>query len=248
MIDALEVKHLTVSFARDPVLWDVSFSVPEGHLTAIVGPNGAGKSTLIKALLGLVPMKSGTVRFLGERREAIQDKIAYIPQRSEIDWNFPITVKEFVLMGCFGRLGLFKRAALADHIDAEKALETVEMSSFASRQIGELSGGQKQRVFIARALMQKATLFLMDEPFQGIDHATEKMLLALFQQFKSEGKSLFIVHHDLNSVASIFDWAVLLNLRLVASGKVADCFNEEMLTKAYGKSAYLFEEAVRKVK
>lgn len=246
MSDALFVQHLTVSFGRQPVLWDLNIAVPPGHLTAIIGPNGAGKSTLIKALLGLIPLKSGQIHFFGKPLDEVRSDIAYIPQRSEIDWNFPITLREFVLMGRYGRLGLFKRPTIADHKAVDEALESVEMLAFSERQIGELSGGQQQRGFIARAYMQEATLYLMDEPFQGIDHATEKLLGTLFKKLQEKGKSLFIVHHDLNTVTSIFDWVVLLNLRLVASGPTKSCYNEENLVKTYGKSAQLFEEVVKR--
>jgi manganese/zinc/iron transport system ATP- binding protein len=237
--EILKVSQLTVNYEKAPVLWDIEFTIPSGgHLVAIIGPNGAGKSTLLKALLGLVKRTSGLVNFFDR-------EIAYMPQRGEIDWDFPITAYEVVLMGALrkGFLGFSTRAARKK---AREVLEKVGMSKFAERPIACLSGGQQQRLFIARALMQEADVYLMDEPFAGIDAATESDLLGLFHELKSQGKTLIIVHHDLATVEKYFDWVVVLNSCLIACGPMATTFSPEILMKAYGKNPTLLNEAVRR--
>jgi manganese/zinc/iron transport system ATP- binding protein len=242
---ALEAHQLTVNYDKTPVLWDISFAIPQGHLVAIVGPNGAGKSTLIKAALNLIKPLSGKVEFFGHSLKEMQKRIAYVPQRETVDWDFPITVQELVLMGRYGQLGLFRQPKKADRAAADYYLEKVGMLPYAHRQISQLSGGQQQRVFIARALLQEADIYFMDEPFAGIDLTTEKMIMDILRELKSQGKTVFVVHHDLNTVESYFDWGILLNMRLIAAGPIKEIFNKENLHSAYGKSFSLFDEAVK---
>ncbi len=242
-LNAVTVENLTVQYEKTPALWEIDFSIPAGMLVGVLGPNGAGKSTLIKALLGILKPISGSISFFGMPYKGMKKKIAYVPQRTSVDWDFPITVLDVVLMGRYGKLGLLKWVGKKDRIAAEKVLERVGMLPFAQRQIRELSGGQQQRVFLARALLQDADLYFMDEPFAGIDMATEKALVDLLADLKAEGKTLFIVHHDLTTVKNYFDWVILLNSCLIACGPVADVFHEDNLKKAYGTSAYLVTEA-----
>ncbi|MES2344507.1 MAG: metal ABC transporter ATP-binding protein [Chlamydiota bacterium] len=242
---AVEVEQLTVNYDQTPVLWDVCFAVPQGKLVGIIGPNGAGKSTLLKAMLGIVKPLSGKVSFFSESLKKMFKKIAYVPQRSSVDWDFPITVLDLVLMGRYGKLGIFKWPRAADKEAARNALNLVGMLSFADRQIGQLSGGQQQRIFIARALLQDADIYLMDEPFAGVDMATEQAIISLLDQLKMQGKTLFVVHHDLNSVDRYFDWVILLNTGLVATGPVSEVFHAENIERAYGKSAQLLDEAAK---
>lgn len=232
---AWEVEDLHVNYGKKQVLWDVSFSVPTGVMVAIVGPNGAGKSTLLKTALGLVKPLSGKIE--------IKQKIAYVPQRESVDWDFPITALELVLMGRYGRLGLFGRLRQADRESAQRSLELVGMGDFANTQIGQLSGGQQQRLFIARALVQGGDLFFLDEPFTGVDLATEKSIVSLLNKQREEGKTIFAVHHDLPTVEEYFDWVILLNTRLIACGPVKEVFNAENLALTFGKSQELFDEA-----
>ena len=240
---ALESDALNVNYGKTPILWDVTFKIPRGVLVGVIGPNGAGKSTLLKAALGLVAPLSGKISLLGAPLSEVRQKIAYVPQRESIDWDFPITAEEVVLMGRFGRLGLFGRPRKADREAAAAALEMVGMSPFAQRQISQLSGGQQQRLFIARALVQNADLFLLDEPFAGVDLATEKALMELLRRLKSEGKTVLCVHHDLPTVEEYFDWVLLLNTRLLACGPAKEAFVKENLSRAFGKSQWLFDEA-----
>ncbi|MES2121786.1 MAG: ABC transporter ATP-binding protein, partial [Chlamydiota bacterium] len=227
------------------VLWDVQFSIPEGKLVGVIGPNGAGKSTLLKALLGMVKPLSGKVEFFGQPLKKVLDRVAYVPQRNSVDWDFPITAFEVVLMGRYGKMGCLKRPKAADKEAAEHALELVGMLPFAKRQISQLSGGQQQRLFIARALLQDADLYLMDEPFAGVDMATEKAIIALLDKLKSKGKTLLVVHHDLTTVDAYFDWVIMLNTCLIACGSVADVYHQESILKTYGRSATLLEEAAK---
>ncbi len=243
MKQAFEVENLFVNYDRTAVLWDVSFSIPTGVLVGILGPNGAGKSTLLKTSLGLVRPLSGKIEFLGMPLNKARSKIAYVPQRESVDWDFPITVLEVALMGRYGRLGAFTRVRKADREAAKSALELVGMSEFADRQIGELSGGQQQRLFLARAIVQNPDLFLLDEPFAGIDLATEKTIIELLKKLRSLGKTVIVVHHDLPTVPEYFDWAMLLNTRLIACGPVSEVFNKENMHLTFGQGAALFEEA-----
>jgi len=242
---AFEMDQLFVGYDCHTILWDISFSVPSGVMLCIVGPNGAGKSTLLKAALGLVRPLSGKIDFFGEPLEKVRSKVAYVPQRESVDWDFPITAFEVVLMGRYGKLGLFQKLRKADYESAQNALELVGMSAFAKEQIGELSGGQQQRLFIARALVQNPDLFLLDEPFAGIDLATEKILVDLLKKLSTQGKTIIVVHHDLPTVTEYFDWALLMNRHLVACGPISQVFHKENLLKAYGKTSSLFEEALK---
>lgn len=242
---AFQVHQLTVNYDKTPVLWDISCEVPQGRLVGIVGPNGAGKSTLIKAALGLIKPISGKIEFFGLPLKEVNKRIAYVPQRESVDWDFPITARELVLMGRYGRLGLFRWPRKADWIAADRYLEMVGMMPYANRQISQLSGGQQQRVFIARALLQEADIYFMDEPFAGIDLATEKVIMNILGKLKSEGKTVFVVHHDLNTTQSYFDWAILLNMKLVACGPVKEVFTTDNLLATYGKSFSLLDEALK---
>ncbi|MBS0620953.1 MAG: metal ABC transporter ATP-binding protein [Verrucomicrobia bacterium] len=241
----LTVDQLSVGYDKTPVLWDVHFEIPKGKLVGIVGPNGAGKSTLLKALLGMISPLSGKVEFFGFPLKRVRDKVAYIPQRNSVDWDFPISAFEVVLMGRYGKLGYLKRPNAADREAVMRALETVGMLAFADRQISELSGGQQQRLFIARALLQDADLYLMDEPFAGVDMATEKAIIALMDKWKAQGKTLLVVHHDLSTVGTYFDWVILLNTCLIACGPVADVFHSDSILRTYGKGSALLEEAAK---
>jgi manganese/zinc/iron transport system ATP- binding protein len=232
---ALELRRLTVSYGSRPVVWDVDAAFPTGALSAIVGPNGAGKSTLLRAALGLVPADAGQALILGRPARAALDRVAYVPQRDAVDWDFPITVREVVEMGRYRATGWFRRVGPADRAVAEQALERVGMTPFAHRQIGRLSGGQRQRVFLARALAQDAPVLMMDEPFAGVDARTEAALLDLLRELReSDGRSIIVVHHDLGTVKAAFDWALMLNVRAVACGPVAEALAPENLRRAYG--------------
>lgn len=230
----LEIHDLTVSYERKPVLWDIDLSIPKGSLVGIIGPNGAGKSTLIKAVMGLLPLSSGYVKLMDKNLDEVRNKISYVPQRESVDWDFPISVFEVVLMGRYGKMGLMRRPSKKDKEVALQSLEQVGMSAFASRQISQLSGGQQQRVFLARALAQEADLYLMDEPFVGVDAATESAIIILLREMRAAGKTVIVVHHDLQSAAEYFDWVVLLNMRLVASGETKTTLTPALLEETYG--------------
>ena len=231
---ALETRRLTVSYGARPVLWDVDAQFPAGALSAIVGPNGAGKSTLLKAALGLIPTDAGQALADGRPVGQVRDRIAYVPQRDEVDWDFPITVREVVEMGRYAQTGWFRRVRRSEAALVAECLERVGMTGYGNRQIGRLSGGQRQRVFIARALAQQAPLMVMDEPFAGVDARTEASLLELLGELRDEGRSVVVVHHDLQTVRASFDWALLLNVRAVAAGPVAEVLAPETLRRAYG--------------
>lgn len=243
---ALKVRQLTVYYGKSPAVWDLSFDVPPGVVCAIVGPNGAGKSTLLKAVLGIVEPASGQISLLGEPLKKMRQRVAFVPQRSEVDWSFPVRVIDVVLMGGYGRLGWIRRPSKRDRAAAMAALEKVGMADYSLRQIQQLSGGQQQRVFLARALLQDAEIYFLDEPFAGIDMATEKVVVDLLQQLSREGKTIFVVHHDLNTVESYFNWLILLNMRLVGCGPVEEIFDARHLEEAYGKSHLLFGEVVKR--
>jgi manganese/zinc/iron transport system ATP- binding protein len=240
---AFEVHDLTVAYQRRPVLWDVDFEIPPGKLVAIVGPNGAGKSTLIKASLGLLPLASGKVEIYGKPFRQQRGLVGYVPQRESVDWDFPVDVRDVVLMGTYGRLGWFRRPGAAERALAERCLEQVGMLAYARRQIRQLSGGQQQRVFLARALAEDAQLYFLDEPFAGVDAATEAAIVQLLQALRSRGKTLLVVHHDLHTVREYFDHVILLNMRLVACGPVSQAFTPENLQKTYGGRLTLLDQA-----
>ncbi|EHQ88001.1 metal ABC transporter ATP-binding protein [Desulfosporosinus youngiae] len=243
----VEVEDLTVAYDAKPVLWDVDLKIPKGRLMAIVGPNGAGKTTLIKAMLNLLTSVSGVIRFLpGETGGSAKNKnrIGYVPQSGSVDWDFPATVLDVVLMGRYGLLGWVKRPGKKDMEIAKQTLQKVGMERFASRQISQLSGGQQQRVFLARALVQEAEIYFMDEPFKGVDAQTEKAIVLLLKELKDQGKTVVVVHHDLQTVADYFDWVTLINLRVVASGPVEEVFHEENLKAVYRSSGALLKSKV----
>lgn len=241
----LHLENVTVSYEKVPVLWDVSFEIPEGELVGILGPNGAGKSTLLKTVLGFINPIVGKISFWGNSLKDVQKKLAYIPQKESVDWDFPITVRELVLMGRYGTLGFFKHLKPADFIACDHYLKVVGLTQLADRQIGQLSGGQKQRAFIARALIQEADVYFLDEPFAGVDAATEQVLVNLLKSLALSGKTIFIVHHDLNMVSNLFSWTLLLNLRLIASGKTSEVFTAKNIEQAYGKNYSLLGDAIK---
>ncbi|MEM9380878.1 MAG: metal ABC transporter ATP-binding protein [Planctomycetota bacterium] len=231
---ALELVGLTVAYDAVPVVWDASLRLERGRLLAIVGPNGAGKSSLIKAVLGMVPRVAGRVRSFGSDPAQDRSRVAYVPQRTSVDWDFPASVLDVVVMGTYGRLGWFRRPGRAEHEAARAALATVEMDGFEGRQISELSGGQQQRVFLARALVQDADLYLMDEPFAGVDAVTERAIVSILQRLRDAGTTIVCVHHDLTTVADTFDDVVLLNCDVVAFGPVESTFTRENVEATYG--------------
>lgn len=230
----LDIHNLSVSYAQKPVLWDINLELFPGKVIGIIGPNGAGKSTLIKAVMGLIPIDSGSIEIFGKPLQEVRKQVSYVPQRASVDWDFPASVFDVVLMGRYAHLGLFKRPRQADKDIAMHALKQVEMQNLAHRQIGQLSGGQQQRIFIARALTQEADLYFMDEPFVGVDAATEKSIITLLRQLASKGKSIIVVHHDLQTAPQYFDWIVLLNMRLVGVGPAQEMLQPELLQATYG--------------
>ena len=231
---AIEVTDLTVAYQDKPVLWDIDLDVPPGVLLSIVGPNGAGKTTLIKAILGLVRPAAGNVLIYDKPYEAQRRIVGYVPQRGTVDWDFPTNVLDVVMMGRYGALGWIKRPRKQERELAMNALEKVGMEGYATRQISQLSGGQQQRVFLARALVQDSTVYLMDEPFQGVDATTERAIVDLLQELRANGKTVVVVHHDLQTVTDYFDWVMLLNIRRIASGPVEETFTPENLRETYG--------------
>jgi manganese/zinc/iron transport system ATP- binding protein len=247
-MNILEVEQLTVNYEKTSVLWDINFSIPEKKIVGILGPNGAGKSTLLKALLGLVRPLSGNITFFGKPLAEVRQKVGYVPQRSSVDWDFPMTAFDLVLMGRYGKMGLLKWASKEDKEATRQALQQVEMLPFAHRQIGQLSGGQQQRLFIARALVQDADIYLLDEPFAGIDMATEKTLISLFETLRQKGKTLLVVHHNLASTEDYFDWLIFMNTCLVAAGPTAEVLTQQNVLRTYGRSTILLDEAAIKAK
>ncbi|WP_027075479.1 metal ABC transporter ATP-binding protein [Maribacter antarcticus] len=233
-LPAIQIDDLTVAYDYKPVLWDIDLVIPEGVLMAIVGPNGAGKSTLIKSILGIIKPIAGTVQVFGKPYKKQVDKVAYVPQKGSVDWDFPTTALDVVMMGTYGNLGWIKRPGQKEKKVSLEALEKVGMLEFKSRQISQLSGGQQQRIFLARALVQNAEIYLMDEPFQGVDATTEKAIINILKELRQAGKTLIVVHHDLQTVPEYFDWVTFLNVKGIASGPVMEIFNDDNLTKTYG--------------
>ena len=240
MNPAIAVTDMTVAYGEKPVLWDVDLEVRKGVLMAIVGPNGAGKTTLIRAVLGLVEPAAGRALVHGKPYADQRRLVAYVPQRGSVDWDFPTSVLDVVLMGRYGRIGWVRRPGKADREAAREALEQVGMLELAGRQISQLSGGQQQRVFLARALVQHAEVYFMDEPFQGVDATTEKAIVELLRALREQGKTVVAVHHDLQTVPEYFDEVTLLNVRRIASGPVDEVFTEENLRRTYGGRAAFF--------
>ncbi|SIQ82963.1 manganese/zinc/iron transport system ATP-binding protein [Alkalispirochaeta americana] len=234
LLPALTITDLTVAYHETPVLWDLSLTVPAGSITGVVGPNGAGKSTLVKTIMGIVPAAGGDVRIFGSISDKARRRVGYVPQRASVDWDFPATVLDVVLMGCYGRLGWFRRPRKSDLERAREALDTLGLTDLEHRPISELSGGQQQRTFLARALLQNADLYLMDEPFQGVDATTERAIAMVMRRMQQEGKTLLVVHHNLQTVETYFDSLIMLNVRLIAHGPVAEVFTEQSLRATYG--------------
>ena len=236
----LEVRGVTAAYRDKPVLWDVSFEVPEGELVAVVGPNGAGKTTLLKVIMGLMEPAAGRALVYGKPFAKARQWVGYVPQRGSVDWDFPTSALDVVQMGLYGKLGWFRRPGRREREKAMECLEKVGIEHFAERQISQLSGGQQQRVFLARALAQDAYLYLTDEPFAAVDYKTERAIVELLRQLKAAGRTVVVVHHDLSTVPEYFDRVVILNGRLVAEGPVEEVFTKENLAEAYGGAvAYL---------
>lgn len=232
--NAIEVNDLTVAYREKPVLWDVDLSVPAGTLMAVVGPNGAGKSTLLKSVLGLVRPSAGEIRIFGKPYPQQRRLVGYVPQRESVDWDFPTSALDVVMMGRYGHLGWVRRPGRAERDMALDSLNKVGMAAFAGRQISQLSGGQQQRVFLARALVQEAQVYLMDEPFAGVDVTTERAILTTLRELQQAGKTVLVVHHDLETVTEYFDAVAILNVELVAAGPVGTTMTPENLRRAYG--------------
>jgi manganese/zinc/iron transport system ATP- binding protein len=246
-VKALTIEDLTVAYREKPVLWDIDLEVPAGVLMAVVGPNGAGKTTLIKTVMEIIKPVAGKISVFDRSYSENRRLVAYVPQRSSVDWDFPTTVLDVVIMGRYGVLGLLRRPGRDERDLSIAALEKVDMSDFADRQISQLSGGQQQRVFLARALVQEADIYLMDEPFQGVDAVTERAIVSLLKELRQQGKTVIVVHHDLQTVPEYFDWVTLLNVRKIASGPVKDVFTDQYLRQAYGgKVAYLSEHGTKR--
>jgi manganese/zinc/iron transport system ATP- binding protein len=243
----LSILDMTVAYGRKPVLWDVDYDAPEGRLIGIIGPNGAGKSTLLKAVLGLVPMASGRVTVYGQPYRRQRHKVAYVPQRESVDWDFPVSALDVVTMGRYGRIGWGRPVTRGHRQTALTALERVGMGDYARRQISQLSGGQQQRVFLARALAQDAQIYLMDEPFAGVDAATERAIIQILQDLRAGGRTIVAVHHDLQTVPDYFDHVLLLNMRVVAHGPTEEVFIPENLQKTYGGRLTLLDEAAHAI-
>lgn len=243
----VRVRDLTVAYHRKPVIWDIDLTIPEGRLVGIIGPNGAGKSTLVKACLNLVQRASGEVLIYGAPYERQRKRVGYVPQRGSVDWDFPVSALDVVAMGTYGTLGWFRRVNKRARARAREALDRVGLADYADRQISQLSGGQQQRTFLARALVQDADIYFMDEPFAAVDAATERAIVSLLQELQGRGKTCLVVHHDLSTVSEYFDWTVLLNMRVVAAGPTGTVFNDRNLHKTYGGKLTLFSQAAEEL-
>lgn len=238
----LSIHDMTVAYHRRPVLWDIDYDAPRGKLVAIIGPNGSGKTTLMKAALGLVPKISGDVHFFGAPYEDQRYRVGYVPQRGSVDWDFPINALQVAAMGLYRKIGWFRPVTRRYRAAALESLERVGMADLAKRQISQLSGGQQQRVFLARALAQDADLYLMDEPFAGVDAATERAIVAILRELREAGKTALVVHHDLQTVSEYFDHVLLLNMRLVAAGPTSEVFTADNLRRTYGGKLALLDQ------
>ena len=243
----LTIRDLTVAYHHKPVIWDIDLSIPEGKLVSVVGPNGAGKSTLIKACLDLLPRTSGEVMIYGQSYEKERKRVGYVPQRESVDWDFPVSALDVVAMGTYGQLGWFRRVSKRSKALSMQALEHVGLADYAHRQISQLSGGQQQRTFLARALVQDADIYFMDEPFAAVDAATERAIVELLKELQKRGKTVIVVHHDLATVPQYFDWTVLLNMRVVAAGPTDEVFTQENLRRTYGGKLTLLTQAANEV-
>jgi manganese/zinc/iron transport system ATP- binding protein len=230
----IEIHDLIVSYNKKPVLWDIDLSLPAKNVIGIVGPNGAGKSTLLKSIMGLVQPVSGYIKIFDRPLDSVRQDVSYVPQKESVDWDFPASALDVVLMGRYSKMGLFKRPSSIDKEIAMNCLRKVGMENFSTRQIAQLSGGQQQRVFIARALAQEAKLYLMDEPFAGVDATTEKIIMDILHELASKGNTVLVVHHDLQSIHEYFQWCILLNMRLLASGPTNLVITDQLLEETYG--------------
>lgn len=239
---AVKVEHLTVSYGPVPALLDVSFQIDPGQLIGIIGPNGSGKSTLIKALLGFVKPDFGSIRIFGKGTEQARGSVAYVPQRGAVDWSFPVTVRDVTLMGRYSKIPWWKEISAKDKEIADEALEMVRMSEYRDRQIGQLSGGQQQRVFMARALAQGSDLLLLDEPFAGVDAATERAILDVLKMNREAGKTTLVVHHDLATAAEYFDQLILLKQRLFGIGPPKTILQPDLLAQVYEGTLRVFSD------
>ncbi len=238
----LSVYDLTVAYHRKPVIWDIEFDLPPGQLIGVVGPNGAGKSTLLKAIMDLIPRASGRVQVFGDTYAKSRKRVGYVPQRESVDWQFPVSALDVVTMGLYDEIGWFFPVRKRHRDRAMEALARVGIADLANRQISQLSGGQQQRTFLARALVQDADLYLMDEPFAAVDAATERAIVEILRDLKQRKKTALVIHHDLQTVPEYFDYVVLLNMRIVSHGPVADTFTSENLQKTYGGRLTLLDE------
>jgi len=243
----LTIRDLTVAYHRKPVIWDIDLTIPEGKLVSIVGPNGAGKTTLIKACLDLIPRSSGEVLIYGQPYKQARQRVGYVPQRESVDWDFPVSALDVVAMGTYGQLGWFRRVSKRSKALSMQALERVGLADYAHRQISQLSGGQQQRTFLARALVQDADIYFMDEPFAAVDAATERAIVEMLKEIQERGKTVLVVHHDLATVPQYFDWTVLLNMRVVAAGPTDEVFNQQNLRRTYGGKLTLLTQAANEV-
>lgn len=243
----IEVENLSASYRKTPVIEQIAFKVKPGTLTGIIGPNGAGKSTLIKTMLQLHPSLTGEVTFFGKHYKSVKKRIGYVPQRGSVDWDFPTTALDVVLMGLYGKIGLMKWPRKEHKRRAYEALEKMGMATYASRQISQLSGGQQQRVFLARALAQDADIYFMDEPLAGVDAATERAIMKILKELKEQRKTVMIVHHDLQTVTDYFDWVLLINRTVIAHGPTDKAFTKENIIKTYGGNLKWIKEVERRV-
>lgn len=230
----IEFHDITVVYQNKPAIWNIDYGLPKGEIIGILGPNGSGKTTMLKTMMGLVKPTSGYIRIFGQDLDKVRQRVAYVPQRTSVDWDFPATVFDVVLMGRYTPKNIFRRSTKHDKEVAMECIHKVQLEKFAQRQIAQLSGGQQQRVFIARALAQEADLYLLDEPFAGVDAVTENAIVSLLKEMKARGKTILVVHHDLQTVTEYFDWLVLIHTRLVASGKLADVFVPTLLQETFG--------------
>lgn len=239
----LSVYDLTVAYQRKPVIWDIEFDIPRGAIVGVIGPNGAGKSTLLKAILELIPRVSGRTEIFGMPYSQVRQRVGYVPQRESVDWDFPVSALDVVTMGLYHQIGWCRPVRSRHREAAMHALTRVGIGDLAKRQISQLSGGQQQRTFLARALVQNADLYLMDEPFAAVDAATEKAIVDLLRDMRLEGKTTLVIHHDLQTVPEYFDYVILLNMRIVACGPTSEIFTRENLEKTYGGRLTLLDEA-----
>ncbi len=233
--DIIKIKDLIVAYDEKPAIWHLNMTLQENSITAIVGPNGAGKSTLIKSIMQLIKPISGEIQINGSKSKKALRDIAYVPQKGEVNWEFPTTVQDVVLMGRYVHKGWIKRPNKEDHKIAMSALREMKMEAFRNRQISELSGGQRQRVFLARAICQDADIYIMDEPLQGIDITTEKLIIKTIKSLQAQGKTFLIVHHNLDTVKEYFDHVIIMNKTIFAGGEISEVWTEENIDKAYSE-------------